>query len=441
MHLPTSRRRLVCRITARSLPLFAVSTLVIAPARAAAAPVVGPDSARRVSDSTRTTVSHAGVSRASADGTTVTPRGDDAPPSAAASWRARAGQHGLVFSVRHVTDASGTSSALDSRSSLRTYGSAEVTLHIDSLLPLHGLTVFAQYAAKSGRNLSAATAMMQNFSNIDADDFHGIGELWAEQRLFSSRVRVKAGRLDFNKEFAGTLLGGDFLNSSMGYSPSITAAPTYPLPSAGANVFVSPTGSLTLGAGVFNGVGGATAAPGKQSLFEIAQAAQQWTLPGHALAGRLSGGAWRHTGMFRAVDAAPDAAPAVSNITGWFTTLDQELWHGAARASGDPKPPTIATFVQAGRSDPRAQAVYTHAGGGLTFSGVVPHRSGDVFGIGVTRASAHAGREMVDEVYYQLPVSSHLALMADVQRVARRDWGAASRTTGAVSTLRTIIRF
>lgn len=434
-HSTLRRSTVPCIAVARSAAVLALVALLPHAAHGLARPHTAvSDSSRRSTDSTRA------ASRQLADGTTVTPRGDEAPP--ALSWREQLAGRGVTFEVNHITDASGGSRALVDAGSVRTYGNAGVTLQLDSLLPVHGLRVFAQYAAKSGRNLSAEAAMMQNFSNIDAADFHSIGELWAEQRLFGERLRLKAGRLDFNKEFAGTLMGGSFLNSSMGYSPSITAAPTYPLPSPGANVIVRPTSSLSVGAGVFSGIDGAAAAPGEKSLFEIAQATQRWTLPGRALAGQLGAGGWKHTGLFPAIDAPDDASRAVSHIHGWFATLDQELWHGAVHAGHETAaPPTIAMFAQAGRADPRARSIYTHAGGGLTFSGLLPSRGQDVLGVGSTRASSRDGRELVEEVFYLLPVTSHLALEADVQRVARREWGGNALRGGTVSTLRTTIHF
>lgn len=433
MYQPTPRRRAV-RFCSFHITALALAAALIAPARATASSTVRPDSARRASDSAATLLAR----RPSHDSAAQRPRAEgEAGPAA---WRERLEQRGVSLELAHITDASSSTRALSAARSVRTYGSADLTVHLDSLIGLRGLTVFVQYEAKSGRNVSEAAEVWQNVSNIDAEDFHELGEIWAEQRLFSERVRVKAGRLDFNKEFAGTVFGGDFLNASMGYSPSITAAPTYPLPSLGANAFVSPTKSLSIGVGVFNGIDGAEAAPGQSSLFEIAQATQQWALRGSHLAGQLGFGAWRHTGMFRAIDAADDAPAEVARIRGWFATLDQELWHGSQRSDADDDHATIAAFAQAGRADPRAQAIYTHAGGGLTFSGMVPLRVSDVIGVGVTRASLRAGREIVTEAFYQLPVTSHFALEADVQRVSRQDWGA-ERRLGIVSTLRTIIRF
>jgi carbohydrate-selective porin OprB len=226
----------------------------------------------------------------------------------------------------------------------------------------------------------------------------------------------------------------------MGFSPSIAAAPTFPLPSLGANLIVAPSSSSTLSVGVLDGLDGAPAAEGRRSLFEIAQFRQSWTLGASQLAGKLGVGGWRHTGLFTAMDAPADSAPAVSGTHGWYATLDQQLWQGAARATPDDPRAAIAAFAQVGRSNPLVQTVTRHDGGGLTFSGFVPRRTSDLFGIGLTRASWRDGHESIGEAFYQLPFTSHLSFVADMQRVFQRDVGF-DRRNGTVTTLRTIVSF
>lgn len=363
------------------------------------------------------------------------------PAAVAFDWRMLLGLPGVTIAAEEITDASSGSAAMSGAHALRTHSNFELTLDLEKLIGVKGLTVYAQHKSKTGRNGSGEGSFVQNFSNIDADDFRAFGEVFVEQRVLDDRVRVKAGRLDFNTEFAGTDHGGTFLNASMGFSPSIVAAPTFPLPTEGANVFVTPRKDLTIGVGVFNGLDGAPAPVGGSSRFEIAQASQQWAVGASALAGRVAVGAWRHTGMFASVDAAEDAEPDLKGTRGWYATVDQTLWQRAARegeAEGDR--PNVAMFAQLGRADSHVRAVNGHMGGGLTFTGVVPGRSSDAIGLGVTRASWSGGREMINEVFYQLPLTSHLSFVGDVQHVNRRDL-LGDRRAGLVSTLRTIVSF
>ena len=363
------------------------------------------------------------------------------PARTSLDWRALASMPGVTFSAEEITDASSGTGAMSSAHALRTHSDFAVTLDFEKLMGWSGLTVYAQHKTKTGRNGSGEASFVQNYSNIDADNFRSLGEVFVEQRAFDDRLRVKVGRIDFNSEFAGTDNGGGFLNASMGYSPSIAAAPTFPLPSNGLNVFITPREHLTLAVGVFDGLDGAPAAPGHSSQFQIAQANQTWSLGSRALPGRVGVGYFRHTGLFLASSDADDVEPHLPGTHGLYGTLDQTLWQGAPRSSEDGAArPSIAAFVQLGNSDRNVQAVNAHSGGGLTFSGLWARRSSDVFGLGFTNASWQGGGELISEMYYQLPVLSHLSLMGDWQAVRRSEAGA-NRWMGSVLSMRTIVSF
>lgn len=358
-------------------------------------------------------------------------------------WRALLARPGITLGIEEIADASSGTAALADAHAVRTHSSFELALDMDSLAGWSGLTVYAQFKSKNGRNGSGAAAFTQNYSNIDADDFQSFGEVFVEQRLLRDRLRIKAGRLDFNSEFAGTDNGGGFLNASMGYSPSIWAAPTFPLPTSGVNVFVEPREHLTIGVGVFNGLDGAPAAPSRSSRFEIAQANQTWTLGSSTLPGRVGLGYFRHTGLFLAANDDEETAPHLDGTHGWYGAVDQTLWHGAMRSTGGDAEPTrssIGAFAQFGHGDAGVQSVHSHRGGGLTFSGLSSRRPDDMIGVGLTSASWNGGGEFIGEVYYQLPVIAHLSVVADWQRVRRRE-ARASQWLGSVFTMRTIVSF
>jgi carbohydrate-selective porin OprB len=312
---------------------------------------------------------------------------------------------------------------------------------MDSLIGVHGLKLYLQYKTRWGRNGSGAAAFVQNFSNIDADDFHAFGEAWIEQRMLQDKLRIKAGRLDFNSEFAGTDNGAAFLNASMGFSPSITAAPTFPLPVTAFNVIATPNDNLSISAGIFDGLSGAPAAAGHASLFQIAQATELWTLGGTGLSGRAAIGAWRHTGVFAAAPSDSAAGQSLAGTRGWYATLDQTLWRGATRTpNDDSNRARIAAYAQFGHSDPHVEAVHVHQGGGMTFTGMLSARPSDLLGVGTTRAAWANGHELIGEVFYQFPVTSHLSFVADLQHVNRWTDGTDVQR-GVVATWRTILTF
>jgi porin len=347
---------------------------------------------------------------------------------------------GLTTSFTDISDMSSGTSGMSAAHGVRTHTIVSATLDLEKFTGWKGATLFAQHKIKRGANGSGAAGLMQNHSNIDADDFKAAGEIWLEQRLFQDRVRLKGGRLDFNTEFAGTDNGGSFLNASMGYSPAIAAAPTFPLPITAFNVIVTPRDGSRLSIGAFDGRDGAPAMDGASSRFYIGQFSQAWSRgDGHAFDGRISLGSWHHTGMFTAADSEEDSAPTVHGTGGWYGTMDLTLWRGAASDSGASDAPSAAMFVQVGRGNPRISAVDVHQGVGLITSGFVPFRHADAIGFGVTHASWSGGRETIGEAFYQAPVGSHFTFVADLQRVSHLDgFGARS---GFIPNLRTIVKF
>lgn len=367
-----------------------------------------------------------------------TPVGRGRPARTALDWRTIISRPGITFAFEDITDASSATAAVAGARAIRTHSSIDVTLDMDSLFGWSGMTIYAQHKSFSGRNGSGEGAFMQNYSNIDADRFRALGEVFVEQRLWQDRMRVKAGRLDFNTEFAATDNGGSFLNSSMGFSPSIAAAPTFPLPTAGVNVVLTPRENTTVALGNFNGLDGAPAATGSTSRFQIAQASHAWSFGDNA--GRAGIGAYRHTGLFNAITDEDGADPSVNGVRGWFGTLDQTVWTGAARASDETPAASVAAFAQFGHSSTNVQGIHSHQGGGVTFSGLSARRANDVLGIGATYAKWNGGGEAITEVYYAFPVTSHLSLVADWQRVHRHE-NTFSRWMGNVLTMRSIVSF
>ena len=437
-----SRPRVTASPTSLTSPASPASPNAEARRAAAPAPLVEPASVA-AHDAPRVIARPPVFALAGATRATGTPESAPVPPEfqrGPLDWRTLVSHPGVTFGFEEITDASAGSSALSGAQSLRTHSNIELTLDMDSLVGWRGLTIYAQHKTKTGRNGSGEAAFVQNFSNIDADDFRAMGEVWVEQRVLQDRVSLKAGRIDFNSVFAGTDNGGAFLNASMGFSPSIVAAPTFPLPTWGVEATVSPWSSFNVGVGVFDGLGGAPAPVGGRSRFQIVQANQQWALGPSQLAGRVGVGGWRHTGLFSAIDADPDADPSMSGTNGWYATLDQTLWQGRSRDGDADNHASVAAFAQFGSSSRTVQAVHAHRGGGLTVSGLLAVRPSDLIGIGVTHASWGTGRETIGELFYQLPVTSHLSLVADVQRVRRLD-GPGLRAYGNVVTMRTVLSF
>lgn len=247
----------------------------------------------------------------------------------------------------------------------------------------------------------------QLFSNIDAAPRTMLYEAWIEQRLFSEKVRLKFGKIDANTEFAAVQTAGDFLNSSMGFSPTIIAFPTYPEPKLGFNAFFRPSPNDIIGFGVFQ-----TATAG---VLTIAEPARSWNLGQKEAAGRVSLGYWHLGGSLGRFDGK-----IAAGTSGVYSVLEQTLWHSHHPDGHDRR---TSAFFQFGTADGRISPYQYHFGSGAVLEGVVHKRSQDFVGVAATwvrlssQPAAHFEypSELILELYYKAVISSHIAIVQDFQ--------------------------
>ena len=121
-----------------------------------------------------------------------------------------------------------------------------------------------------GPNGSHLAGDFQGFSNIDFRNFDQLNAYYYEFCLggrggdYSCHAGAPAdvsgylfqftlGKLDANSKFAYAVNAGEFIQSSMGFSPTILGFPSYPDPAMGAIAFVHPSDHLYAGFGLFDG--------------------------------------------------------------------------------------------------------------------------------------------------------------------------------------------
>lgn len=285
-----------------------------------------------------------------------------------------------------------------------------------SQLGVRETTVFAQVLGKFGGNGADVAGDLQSMSSIDAPSFRNHGEVWVERWLFSRLVRIKAGWVDANSEFAGTEAGSDFHDAAMGYSPSIFSLPTYPNPALSVNAFVHAGSHWFGGAGLYDGMEhDADVSPSPATdRFVIGHVGATWE--GHGLDGRFAVGGWRHTGLV--YDLHDDGL--TDGTWGPFVVCEQTIWRSRAT-----KGRSAAAFFQVGSADPSVSPVSSHVGGGVRVAGLLAGRPDDVLGIGFTRATLSYDREAGEwldpetavGVFYKWWVTPALAFSPAVQYV------------------------
>jgi len=311
-----------------------------------------------------------------------------------------------------------------------------LTLDTEMLGLWAGGTFFINFQNIAGPGIGDEVGDVQGLDNLDADGRTQISEIWYEHVLLDQKLRLKVGKFDANSEFAFVDNGGEFLNSSMGFTPTIFVFSSYPDPAFGFSAFVYPTESIYAGVGLFDGAGQegiATGPRGPSTLFGgpadmlyMAEAGVTWSLSDDALDGRLGAGVWLHDGDFTKF-----AGGTADHATGLYLVFDQMLWRENPGDDNDAQ--GLACFAQYGKASKSISAVVHHFGTGLAWTGAIPGRDQDVLGAGMTTVvlSDEPGSGFTDdyetafELFYRLQLTPFFSIQArpSVHHQPRRRWG------------------
>jgi porin len=271
----------------------------------------------------------------------------------------------------------------------------------------------------------------QGFSNIDSASKTYLYELWLQQTLWKNRVRFKAGKIDANSEFATVKIAADFLNSSMGYSPTILSFPTYPEPRPGITVFLQP-GHYQVGAGLLR--------TAQQENMWIVEAGREWRLSVNELPGRSSFGTWRISGPVKCFDG-----DELNTTRGYYLVAEQALWKNARAEKGSEQ--TLSMFLQYGSANAEISPFTRHLGGGIVLESPFAVRPNDAIGFGITsvrftdadEAGFERDHEVAAEIYYRVSLTRFLSLVPDFQFI--RNPGGARSNDAFVFTPRVTLSF
>ena len=294
---------------------------------------------------------------------------------------------------------------------------SSLTLDTEKSLGWKGGTGFASLYYHTGKHGGEYAGDAQGFSNIDAPPRTYLYELWMQQELLGGRLRFKAGKVDSNTEFAVVDNGGDFLNSSMGYSPTIIGFATYPQPRPSLNVSYQARNRYYAKAGLYDSAG--------VGAMPVAEVGRRWAMTSSELEGKLGFGYWRQTGRMECFDGDD-----LEGTGGFFLVSEQEMWRShrsspSPATSGAQETPqsNMAVFFQYGSANADVSPFSKHVGGGFVWRGALPKRRSDVVGVGATWASLHdepeattsEPAELVLEAFYKIRVTSFLSIAPDVQ--------------------------
>jgi len=341
-------------------------------------------------------------------------------------------EHGLAFQAQFVHDWSkNLSSGSDADYGFGRY-SFDLFANIDSQKSLGfaggtGVARLKQHINEFGWTDVGASQVL---SNIDASSRTTLYELWWQQQWMAGKLRLKGGKIDANTEFAVVENGADFLNSSMGFSPTILAFPTYPEPQPGGAIFVTLPHTYGVGLGVLRSTMGT---------MSIAEPRVRWALGEGELRGHVTTGYWRIDG-----DMAHFGGHSSSVTQGWYQVIEQGLWRSRRAASNG----SIASFLQLGSAAKDTNVFTDHLGCGFVWTAPLSSRPNDGLGVAATwvqlttvpAAGFDYPNELVAEGYYKLAINRHFSFVSDLQ-FFRHPGGLRTRPNVAVFTPRLVVSF
>lgn len=160
-----------------------------------------------------------------------------------------------------------------------------------------------------GRNGELLTGNVQGISNIDAEHFSKIYELYLQYK-FDDETRLKCGQVDANLEFAFVPVAGGFISPPLGITPTAIALPTYYDPAASCSVFYEPEHGFQWMTGLFAGQDHTNFS----SQFMVAEGRYV------SAQSRTSYGYWHHHGDWTTLNEQQLRA-----ISGWYLNHQQQV--------------------------------------------------------------------------------------------------------------------
>lgn len=275
---------------------------------------------------------------------------------------------------------------------------------------------FAHIQSQHGKGITEDyVGDFQVLSNIDADDFTQVSEIWYRHEFFDGRLWTKLGKQESNEDFAGTAFGGEFLNSSPGFSPTIPLV-TYPDPDWGMVWGAEPAGWFSANLGVYQGrPDGGQSVRGTVDNFYGPMVMVEPAVHYHVAerAGHFRVGAWWNGDRFDEFDRSDPNPGTRDESHGWYVTWDQEIWTGSTEG--------IGLFGQYGWAPPDRSEALHYFGGGVEWTGALPGREADVLGVGLFQAEFSRevrfarDAERSIELFYKLAVCDCCNIKPDLQ--------------------------
>jgi porin len=267
-----------------------------------------------------------------------------------------------------------------------------------------GLCFYADSYQIHGRSITADNiGSIVTVSNYEALPSTRLSELWLEQHLFNDHLTVRVGQLTADTEFLLSSGGSNFLDSTWSWAtlPSFNlpgSGPTYPLSTPGVRVALKPNDKWNLMVGVYNGDPAGARCTGNPQVCDndglefpldspplvMAEGSYKYDQKGR-LPGTLKIGGWNQFGTPHeqplgsgvTVAITPNSVP-IKTDWAMYAIVDQLVW----RVAGSKDAKGIGIFGRVIGGPTEQKLVDFYVDGGITFSGMFPHRPDDILAAG-----------------------------------------------------------
>lgn len=280
---------------------------------------------------------------------------------------------------------------------------AQLAIDFGTLAGLSGLSFFSNVFQihDSGGMRDRTFGRLVTVSNIEAYPTTRLSELWVEQKLASGTFGLRVGQLTADGEFFSAEYGKLFISNDW---PTFTGAnlsaggPAYPLATPGIRLRADPAPSTSALLAVFNGNPGDQRDANRDGLRfrmrdpalvmgevqyrydqekEATGLAGAWRLGAFHRLGRLDDLRSDRNGLSLAHPDSSGFARRLRGTSGLYAVVDHQLW----RPEGGTREDGIALYGRLAGGPSDRSTIDLWADGGLVFSGLVPGRPRDKFGI------------------------------------------------------------
>lgn len=314
-----------------------------------------------------------------------------------------------------------------------------LSIDAEKLVGWKGGSAFFYGLGDLGGDPSKNVGDAQGTSNIEIPvNTAKVYELWVQQLMFEDKVSVLVGLHDLNSEFYVTDSSGLFFNNTFGTGKDLSQTGVngpsiFPTTSPAIRLRAEPTKGFYFQFGVWNAQAGDLGNPygtkirlnAQDGLLLISEAAYlRGKLDQAKYPGKYGIGVWTYTRTFNALhstvyDASGNPMPAQATSHGIYFLAEQ-----AVREN-------VSLFCRYGLASTEVNRFGTSLGSGVVFTGLVPKRPKDRFGIAVGRVTnggdykaslenqgvSVSNSEIAIETNYRIELLPGVAVQPDYQYV------------------------